>query len=80
MAQQMWKWLCVEPQREPHQRLIIGKAGVYNHFFQQTAYRQGAKARKAKKQLFTKSHNVVATSIIFVGLQIKDKLNQLLCL
>ena len=56
MAQQMWKWLRVEPQREPHQRLIIGKAGVYNHFFQQTAYRQGAKARKAKKTAFhTKS-------------------------
>ena len=79
MAQQMWKWLRVEPQREPHQRLIIGKAGVYNHFFQQTAYRQGAKARKAKKQLLGQSHIVVAASEIFVGLQVKDKPNQLWC-
>ena len=69
MAQQMWKWLRVEPQREPHQRLIIGKAGVYNHFFQQTAYRQGAKARKAKKRLLGQSHNVVDKWDIFVGLR-----------
>ena len=78
MAQQTWKWLHVRPQRESHQRLIIGYYEIIIFSTDGISTRgkdkDGQKTASRSKSL---SHTVVATSEIFVGLQVKAKPNQL---